>query len=199
MLKAPVAINTSVVIYKHGGVETIDTLNLVGILGAPVANSEWSVGTVALGNQRIAIACLVVGEQIIRFLASGISNKCDIGCIQHIGSACRVENFASGISVDGENNAVVTPMTQIVGRSRPYHLVATTIGIFQIVVRTIDIHTLLAWIIRVVEHIGLAIGDMLPQGQIGVTNGVKCCEFLTFYYCCLLGARCSQSHATNSC
>ena len=36
--------------------------------------------------------------------------------------------------------------------------------------RTIDIHSLLAWVVGIVEHVGLSVGDMLPEGQVGVAD-----------------------------
>jgi hypothetical protein len=61
-------------------------------------------------------------------------------------------------------------MIQILYGSRPYHLVATAVHRYQVVVRTIDIHTLLAWIIGILKHIRFSIGNMLPEGQIGVAD-----------------------------
>jgi hypothetical protein len=38
-------------------------------------------------------------------------------------------------------------------------------------VRTIDIYTLFAGVVWIVEHIRLSVGDVLPQRQIGIAGG----------------------------
>ena len=173
MLEAPIAIDTSVVIDKHGGVEAIDTVYLVGIIGVPVADLEWSLRTVAFGDEGITSARLVVGEEVIGFLACAVCYQGYVRCEKHVGSTCGVKGFTLGILVDHEDDAVVTPLAQVLNGSRPYHLVATAIGRLDIVMRTIDIYALFPWVIRVLKHVGLTIGNMLPKRQIGVTN---CCQ-----------------------
>ena len=81
------------------------------------------------------------------------------------------ERLTLGVFVHHEDGAVEAPMIQILYRSRPYHLVATAVHRYQVVVRTIDIHALLAGLVRILKHVGFAVGDMLPEGQIGVTHG----------------------------
>ena len=67
--ESPIAINLTVIIYENCGVKTIDTCHLVWIISLPVAYLERSVRTVALGNQTVAIACLVVREEPVCLLA----------------------------------------------------------------------------------------------------------------------------------
>jgi hypothetical protein len=61
-------------------------------------------------------------------------------------------------------------MIQILYGSRPYHLVSTAVHCDQVVVRTIDINTLLTWIIGILKHVGLTVGNMFPEWEIGVTD-----------------------------
>jgi len=67
--ESPIAINLTVIIYENCGVETIDAIHLIGVFRIPVAYLERSVRTVALGNQTVAIACLVVREEPVCLLA----------------------------------------------------------------------------------------------------------------------------------
>ena len=80
-LKAPIAIYATIVELQHA-------IHLIGIVLAPVAHLEGAVGTVTLGNQAIAIARLVVGEEPVGLLASSIGGHRHIRSIQHIGSTC---------------------------------------------------------------------------------------------------------------
>jgi len=49
-------------------------------------------------------------------------------------------------------------------------LVATALGIYQVVVRTIDIDALLAGLIRILKHVRLAIGYVFPQRHIWIAG-----------------------------
>ena len=199
MLKAPIAVNPSIVVNKHGGVETIDTSNLIRVIVFPVAHPKWTIRTIALCYQTIAIASLVVGEKVICLLAITVGYQCYIRSIQHIGSLSRVEWLALGILVYHKDYSIVAPVVQILDRSRPNYLVATAICSLQVVVRTIYIYALLAWVVRIIEHIRFAVGYMLPQGQIWVAYGGKliACRFwLMCARCCHCKAACSSDSRT---
>ena len=170
MLEAPVAIDAAVVIDEDGRVEAIDARHLVGVVVLPVADLEGTVGTVALGDETVAIACLVVGEEVVGLIARRVGHQRDIRCIEHIGGAGRVEGLALGVLVDHEDLSVVAPLAEVFHRGRPHHLVTSAVGCYKIVVRTIDIDALLAWVVGIVEHVGLAVGNMLPQRQVGVAG-----------------------------
>ena len=105
-----------------------------------------------------------------------------------------VDNLRSLMLVDADV-AEFTAAEDILYGSRPYHLVAPTIHCLEIVVRTIDIYALLTRIIWILKNVGLAIGDMLPQGKIGVSDCRQCGAdgFL------LAGAREGQHGAACSC
>ena len=176
--KAPVAIYTTVVIDKHCGVELQHAIHQVGILLTPVANLERTVGPVALGNQSVPATTLVIGEEIVGFLTRAVCHQGNIWGIQHICRSCRVEGLALGILVNHEDNPVVTPVVQTVNRSRPYHLISSTILILQVIVRTIDIDALLTRLIGILKHIGFSIGNMFPKGKVRITNSGQtrlCC------------------------
>ena len=103
----------------------------------------------------------------------GSRHERDIGGIEHVGGRCGVEGLSIRILVDNKDYAIIAPMVQIVDRCRPNHLIASTILSLQIVVRTIDIHAIFSWVVGVFKHIGLAIGDVFPQGQVGISNGLQ--------------------------
>ena len=171
MSESPVAVDLTVVVDKHGRVETIDTRYLIGVVVLPVAYLEGTVRTVALGNQTVTVASLVVGEEPVGLLACRVGGHRHIRGIEHIGRLDRVKSLALGILVNHKDRSVEAPIGQVLYGGRPHHLVATTVHRDQVVVRTIDIHTLLARIIGIVKHIGLSVGDMLPEGKIGISDG----------------------------
>ena len=195
VLKAPIAIDTPVVIHKYSGVKAIDAIHLYRVIGIPVTYLKRPVRTVAFSYQTIAVACLVVGEQVIGLLARTVCYQCDIWCIQHVSSPCRVKRLAFGILVYHEDNTIVAPLAQILNGSRPHHLVSSAISCYQIIVRTIYIYALLSWIVRIIEYIRLTIGYMFPKGKIRVTNGSQ----LRLLGLCLLGTGYSHQRATCCC
>ena len=202
MLEAPVAIHPAIVIDEDGGVEAVDAIHLHGVVGIPVAHLKRTIRTVTLGDQTITEARLVVGEEIIGLLARAVGHQRHVRCIEHISRAGRVEGLALGILVDHEDDTIVAPLAQILHRSRPHHLIATTVGGNQVVVRTIDIYALLPGVVGIVEHVWLSIGDMFPEGQIGVADG----QHLTLGCLNLLAAGnhqgaacCTDDHAQGLC
>lgn len=73
---------------------------------------------------------------------------------------CNVDDVsaASGILVAG----------QVLYGCRPHHLVTSAIHPLEIVVRTINIDTVLARAVRILKHIGLTIRNKLPKRQIRI-------------------------------
>ena len=63
--ETPITIYLTIVINKHCGIKTIDSVNLHWVVSIPVANLKRSVGTVAFCNQTIAIPRLVIREEVV--------------------------------------------------------------------------------------------------------------------------------------
>ena len=170
-LEPPVAIDTSVVVDKHGGVELQHTVHLIRIVLTPVADLEGTIGTRALGDEAIAETRLVVGEEVIGLLAVLVGYEGDVWCIEHIGGACGIKGLAIAVLIDDEDGAVVTPVVEAVDRCRPHHLIATAVGGDQIIVGAIDIDAVFAGLVGVFEDVRLTIGDVLPERHVGVAGG----------------------------
>ena len=85
MFESPVAIHAAVVIDEDGRVELQNSVVRVGVLLAPVAHLERSVGAVALGNQSVSSPRLVVGVEVIGLLSVGSGHEGHIGCKEHVG------------------------------------------------------------------------------------------------------------------
>ena len=116
MFESPIAVHSSVVIDKDSWVEAIDPIHLIGILCIPVAHLERPVRTVALGNKSVAIARLVIGEQIIGLLSIGICHQRHIRGIKHVGSTGFVKLFALAVLVNHKDNTIITPVVQAIDR-----------------------------------------------------------------------------------
>ena len=162
MSESPVAVDLTVVIDEDGGVEAVDARHLIGVVVLPVADLEGAVRTVALGDEAVAIARLVVGEEPVGLLARRVGGHRYIRGKEYVGSLGRVEGLTLGVLVDHKDGAVVAPMAEVFHRGRPHHLVATAVHRHQIVVRAIDIDALLAGVVGILEHVGLAVGDVFP-------------------------------------
>ena len=175
MPEAPVAIHASVVIHEHGRVEGQYAVGGVGVLFAPVAHFERPVRTVALRNEPVAASMLVVGIEVVGLLAGAVGDECHVGRKEHVGESCRVERLALGVLVHFQNLTVVAPLVEAIDRGRPHHEFAPAVVGDAAVVRTIDIHTLFAGLVWIFKHIGLPIGYVLPEWEIGVAD---CREFL---------------------
>ena len=134
MLKAPVAIHAAIVINEHGGIETIDTHNLIRIVRVPVAHLEGAVRAIALSDEGVTSTCLVVGEEPVGFLTRAVGGEGNIRGEQYISRTGGVERLTLGILADFEDDTVVAPLAQIFYGSRPYYLIATTIHGLQVVV-----------------------------------------------------------------
>jgi hypothetical protein len=63
-------------------------------------------------------------------------------------------------------------------------------------VRAIDIHTLLAGLVRILKYVGLAIGDVFPEWEIGITDSDESGFLLGFL---LAGTRGPQHHTAYGC
>ena len=185
ILKTPVAIYPTVVVHEHGRVEPQDAIGDVGVVAAPVADLERTVRSVALGNQSIASADLVVRVEVIGLLAVGVSHQSHVGCEQHVGCADRIEGLAQGILVHFQYLAIVAPSVEAVNRGRPDDQFSSAIVGDAAVMRTVDIDTHLARLVRVLKHVRLSVGDVFPQGEVGISSGE---EFLSSCFR-LLGAR----------
>ena len=168
MFEPPIAVHPSVVIDKDGRVEAVDPIHLIGILRIPVAHLERPVRTVALGNKSVAIARLVIGEQIIGLLPIGIRHQCHIRGIKYVGSTGFVKLFTLAVLVNHKDNTIITPVVQAVHRCRPYNLIATAVFRYQVVVRTIDVDTILARLVGVFKYIGFSVGNVFPKREIGI-------------------------------
>ena len=185
-LESPVAIDAPVVVNKHGRVELQHTIRLVRVVGTPVADLKRSVGAAALGDESVAATCLVVGEQIIGLGAVGGNHQCDIRRIEHVGGAGGVERLTFRILVDGENHTIVAPVAEVVDVGRPNHLIAAAVFSDEVVVRAVDVDTILSRIIRIFEDIRFTIGNMLPKWQVGVS---RCLHNRLCVGCCVAGCK----------
>ena len=81
------------------------------------------------------------------------------------------KGLAVAVLIDHEDRAVVAPVVEAVDGGRPHHLIASAVGIDQVVVGTIDIDTVLAGLIGVFENVGLTVGTVFPKGHVGVSDG----------------------------
>ena len=180
--EAPVAIHTTVIIHKHGRVELQHTICLERILLVPVAHLEGTVGAVALCHHAIASPFLIVRVEIIRLRAVCILHHRHVGCIQYIRLPFGIDGFAFPVLVHTQDFAVISPAVEAIDRCRPHHLLTSAVASNHAVVRAVDIDTVLSGLVGVFKHIGLSIGDMLPQRQVGVAHrwGFFFCHFRCF-------------------
>ena len=151
-----------------------DTGGLARIVLAPVAHLKRSVRAVRLGDHRLTAAGLVVRVEIIGLRAVGILFHCHVGCVQHIGYPTLIQQVAVGITLALEDDAIITPAGQVVDRGGPYHLVPAAVLRLQHVVRSVDIHPVLAGLVRVLKQIGFTVGNKLPKRQIRVLGRCPC-------------------------
>ena len=180
-LEAPVAVDASVVVNKHGGVELQHAVGRVRVLAVPVRHLEGAVGSMAARHESVAPPGLVVGVQVVSLPSVGLHSHRHVGGKEHVGRARRVEGFAASVAVHHENGAVQPPVAQVVHRCRPHHLVASAVVGLQVVVRPVDVDALLPLVVGVFKDVGLAVGNVLPQRQIGVAHGSErllagCCR-----------------------
>ena len=166
--ETPIGVCTTVVIDKCCGVEMQDAFGHIGLFRIPVAHGEWSVGAFALGNHGLSASVLCVGIEVVGLGAVGLIHHSNVGGIQHVGLPSLIEIIAFGIGFRFKDNPVVTPVVQVFYRCRPNHLVRTTVHCAVDVVRTVDIYTILAGVVGVFKDVWLTVGNMFPQGQVGV-------------------------------
>ena len=117
---------------------------------------------------------LVVGEEVVGLLAVLVRHQRHVRRIEHVSRSGRVERLPVAVLVHHENLAVVAPLAQVLHGGRPHHLVASAVGVYEVVVGAVDVDAVLARLVRVFKHIGLTVGNVFPEGHVGVTD---CGEF----------------------
>ncbi len=166
--ESPVAIHSPVIVDKHRRVKTQHSIGRVGFLLTPVYHPERSVGTFGARHHAVAASGLIVGIEIIHFLAVGHGLHSHIGRIEHIARAVGPQRLAVAVGARLEYHSVITPCVKRVGRRRPHYQIGAAIHGAQHIVRAVYIHSLLAGHIRVVKKIWLSVRYMFPKRKIGI-------------------------------
>ena len=125
-----------------------------------VDGGKRTVGAIALTNHRHASPTTGVGIEVIGLLTCGL-----VFHFHQIGGKHRIP---LAVNVMREDRAFVAPLAQILNGSRPHADIATAVSGVVGVVRANDIGSELARLVRILEHTGFAIRQMLPKGQIRV-------------------------------
>ena len=149
------------VLDEHRGVEVDERAGqALGAVLGEVHGSEGAVGAVALTHHGDAAPAARVGIEPVGLLA-----RLAVGGTHEVGGEHGVP-----LSVDEprEDRAFVAPLGEILDGCRPHADVGAAVGGVGHVVRADDVGTQLAGLVGVFKHAGLAVGQMLPQGQVGV-------------------------------
>ena len=166
--KSPITIHASIIVNKHCGVESQATESLTRTFLVPIAYCKRTIGTVAFGNHGIAPATLIIRKEVISFLTIGIGSYCHVRSKKHVVGSISIQFIQLGRLIDFKYHAVISPTGQVLYGCRPHHLVTSAIHPLEIVVRTINIDTVLAGTVRILKHIGLTIRNKFPKRQIRI-------------------------------
>ena len=176
LLKAPIGIGASIGVGEDSWVESQDADSLLRIVRTPVAYLEGTIGTTRFGDHRLSATCLVVRIEVIGLCTILANHLVDIGSKKDISLAIGMQVIAQRIFLRFENNTIITPMTQVIDRGRPYNLVQAAVHGHQIVVRAVDIDAILSRIVGILEDVWFAIGNKLPQGKVRILCNDRCCH-----------------------
>ena len=132
--------------------------------------SKCSVVIVKLGAQG---SCIKKGTECIKlevvsFLTIGIGSYCHVRGKKHVVGSISIQFIQFGRLIDFKYHAVISPTGQVLYGCRPHHLVTSGIHPLEIIVRTINIKTVLAGTVRILKHIGLTIRNKFPKRQIRI-------------------------------
>ena len=132
-----------------------------------VDGCEGTIGTVALTDHRHTAPATGVWIEIIGLLARGL-----VLYLHQIRGEHRVP---LAVDIPSEDRTFVAPLGEIFDGCRPHTDITTTIGGIVRVVRSDDISTELARLIRILEDTGFTVGHMLPQREIRILcAGTQC-------------------------
>ena len=133
-----------------------------------VHRHERTVGPVALTHHRHTAPSARVGIQPVGLLARSL--------VLHFHQVGGKHRVPLAIDEPRKDGTLVAPLAQVFHRSRPHADIGTAVGRICNVVRTDDVRTQLTGVVGVFKHAGLAVGQVLPQGQIRVLShqAVRC-------------------------
>ena len=129
-------------------------------VGRQVHGREGSVGAVALADRRHAAPPAAVGIEPVGFLPRRL-----VLDLHEVGG---IHGVPLAINKMREDGTLVAPLRQVFDGCRPHADVGPAVGGIGDVVRADDVGTQLAGVVGVFEDAGFAVGQMLPQGEVGV-------------------------------
>ena len=171
LLEAPVAVDAAVVVDEGRRVEAQHARRAGRVLGIPVAHGEGAVRPVGAGDHAVAPGRLGVGIQVVGLLAVGGDLLHHVRGEEDVSPAVRVEGTPERVEAGLEDHAVEAPVAQVVHRGGPDHLVAAAVVGLLDVVRAVDIDAELPGPVGVLEHVGLPVGNVFPEREVGVGGG----------------------------
>ena len=125
-----------------------------------VDRGERAVGAVGLAHHRDAPAPAGVRIQVIGLLAGGL--------VTHLHEVGGVHRVPLAVHVPGEDGAFVAPLREVLDGRGPHPDVASAVGGVGDVVRADDVGAVFPGVVRVFEDAGFSVGEMLPEGDVGV-------------------------------
>ena len=173
MFKAPVAVHSSVIIDEHCRIETEHAGGGGRVVIAPVDYLERPVRPFTDCDHRMAPSVLRVGVEVIEFPVPYLSDG-DVRRKEHVPESVASERIAVPVLFRGKDDSVIAPVQQVIHGCGPYDLVPAAVRVHECVVGTVDIYPVLARTVRILEYIGLAIGDILPERKIGILTVKDC-------------------------
>ena len=162
---SPVSVDASVVIHEDGWVESHHAFGPRRIRRAPVADGERSVRTRRLRDHRVPPGALVVRVEPVCLRSVCIGRHGYVGGEKDVAESILRKRPPLGVGERPEYDAVKSPIREIVDWSGPHDLVAAAVFGQPHVVRAIEVHAPVAWLVGIVEDMRLSVGYVLPQRQ----------------------------------
>ena len=149
------------VLHEYGGVEIDDgAWHTLRAVGGEVHRGEGTIGAVASADHCHTLPSAGMGVEPICLLTRHT--------VFHFHQVWGKHCIPLTVDVIGEDGPFITPLTQILHRSRPHTDVGSAILREGHIVGTDDVGTKLPGIVGIFKNAGFTIGHMFPKREVGI-------------------------------